>query len=213
MTHQKLRATALALLLGLAALGAVMARAVIEGELEMQSSDEAFNRGDVRVAANHARRAAVLYAPGAPHVRAAHERLTAIAVGSEALGDSVTARLAWRALRGAVLEVRHVWTPFSSQLAESNRRLARLAVLELPPSADRQAAERRSLARLESLDTPAVGWMVALLAGFCASALGVAWMVLRGVDGEGRGLRAEGRLAACVSLLGVLCWLLAAYHA
>ena len=98
------------------ALGVMTYRAVRDGNQALRASDLAFNRGDLADAVLHARRAATAYAPGAPHTRAARERLRAIAVGSEAAGDAETARLAWGALRAAALETRHVTVPYAAEL-------------------------------------------------------------------------------------------------
>jgi hypothetical protein len=77
---------ALGLLLVVMALTVITVHAISRGEREMTLSDAAFRHADLELALAHARRAAVLYAPGAPHVDAAFARLVAIAVGSEATG-------------------------------------------------------------------------------------------------------------------------------
>ncbi len=55
-------------------MAAVTARAVNDGEGQMRRSDAAFNRGDLLESMLHARGAAVMYAPGAPHVARAYAR-------------------------------------------------------------------------------------------------------------------------------------------
>jgi hypothetical protein len=65
----------------------------------MAQSDEAFHRGDLRTSLYRARDAGLLFVPGAPHVRAAEERLSSIASGAEAEADFDLAWLAWDALR------------------------------------------------------------------------------------------------------------------
>ncbi len=85
---------------------AFSARVILEGESELSASDAAFDRGELASALDHARRAATLYAPGAPHVERAYERLNALALGAEAAGQPKIAFLAWQATRSAALESR-----------------------------------------------------------------------------------------------------------
>ena len=68
------RRLALALLVACVGLGLLTARAVEQGEAAVQESDRAFDQGKVHEAAHHARRAAVYYAPGAPHLHFAVAR-------------------------------------------------------------------------------------------------------------------------------------------
>jgi len=111
----------------LIAIGAVFsARVIMEGDAELVASDAAFDRGELGPALDHARRSATLYAPGAPHVQPAYERLNAIAVGAEAAGQPKVAFLAWQAMRSAALESRHVWLPRAQELERANQNLARL---------------------------------------------------------------------------------------
>ena len=59
-------------------------RSSSQARAAMLESDAAFNAGEIRPATAHARRAATLYVPGAPHVDQAYARLFAIARGAEA---------------------------------------------------------------------------------------------------------------------------------
>src|SRR5690242_19018897 len=121
-----LRRAALGLLLAVLLLATLTGRMVIEGEAALRTSDAAFDRDDLAEAMLHARRVAILYAPGAPHVAAAFARLRAIALGAEALGDINMARRAWGAVRGAALETRHLTVPHQAELDLVNQNLARL---------------------------------------------------------------------------------------
>ncbi|HEX5099309.1 MAG TPA: hypothetical protein VFV94_07400, partial [Polyangiaceae bacterium] len=98
------RHASLALTLVVLALGVMTYRVVRDGEAALAESDAAFNRGDLASAVLFARRAAIAYAPGAPHTRAALARLRAVAVGSEGAADVASARLAWGAIRSAAVE-------------------------------------------------------------------------------------------------------------
>jgi hypothetical protein len=210
-----LRPIATGLLLGVLALAALTARAVTDGEAEMRQSDQAFDRGDLHAATDHARRAAVLYAPGAPHVQAAYERLAAIAVGAESAGKHEIALGAWRAMRGAALETRHVLSPRSAELARANESLARLSIQDphAVPTEDPARALERARQELERDHASAAPWIFVLVAGFLLSVLGLGVGALRGVTPEGTLAPRQARLAAALLAVGVACWTLAVLQA
>lgn len=203
-----LRRTALALLIALLALATLTARAVERGEAAMAESDAAFNRGQVRDAATHARRAAVSYAPGAPHVRAAYERLQAIGVGAEVAGEPEVAMFAWRAMRSAALETRHVALTHHEELERANRELARLEVAVQNPGTERELLREQKIA-WQSLSRP-VGvrlWWVAVLGfGFVSAAAGLTWVMLRGVRPDGALSTSAARWGGLLTLIGAACW-------
>ena len=203
-----LRRVAFALLLAVLMLGVLTARMVREGEAALAKSDAAFDRGDLREAILHARRAAVLYAPGAPHVNAAFARLRAVAVGAEAAGDPEVARQAWGAVRGAALETRHVTAPHQAEIDRANSALARLQTAGAAP-AERTAA----VARLERDDAPRAPWVGVLGAGFGLFLAGLVVLVARGVTPSGKpSWRALG-VAVALALAGLVVWTLAVYRA
>lgn len=149
-----LRGVALGLMLAVLALAAVTARAVGDGEAELKKSDVAFNHGRLNAALEHARRAAVDYAPGAPHVARAYARMIAIAVGAEAEGKPELALVAWRAVRGAALETRHLWIPHRRELERANLSLARLEAAPAPPPDARQITGPLSPSAASSVGAP-----------------------------------------------------------
>jgi hypothetical protein len=220
LSARALRAASGALVSVLLALGIMTARAVQEGEAALEASDTAFNRGDVRGAAFHARRAAIWYAPGAPHVDRAYARLLAVAKGAEALGDRETALYAWNAVRGAALETRHAWVPRAGDLEEANRNLARLGSTKPagPESAVRQTspAERRSADRervaqeLSAPVTPTPLRSLSLLAGFLLVAAAFAHAAWLGLTPEGRWVRSRLLVSFGLALGGVVVWALGA---
>lgn len=69
------------------------------GVAHLERSDSAFHQNDLLTALREARAAGLAYVPGSGHVRAAEERLEAIARGAEAEGRFDLARRAWDALR------------------------------------------------------------------------------------------------------------------
>ena len=203
-----LRRIAFGLLVLVLLLAALTARVVLEGEAELRKSDAAFDRGDLREAVLYARRSAVLYAPGAPHVAAAYARLAAVALGAEATNQVDVARLAWGAVRGAALETRHFWTPREADLARANASLARLS------SADGALADRSRMTRaLARDDAPRAPWILVLGLGFGLFAAGLLLSSVRGVSATGQ-ISAKGLLVSLlVMLLGVACWTLSVYRA
>jgi hypothetical protein len=185
----------------------------VDGEQEMRLSDEAFHTGDVRTATLHARRAAVLYAPGAPHVRPAYDRLVAIALGAEAAGDTDVARTAWRAVRGAALETRHLWIPHQAELDRANGNLARLQTLRAKTATDEQPELRQALAELARDDAPRAVWVIVLALGFACATIGLALLGWRGVSPAGKITLSSAKLGLVLALLGAACWTLAVFRA
>lgn len=116
--------------------------ALRRGAAEMRASDAAFDAGELTSAVRHARRAASLFVPGAEHVADGYERLKAVAIGAERARDTGLAMTAWRAVRAAALDSRHLWVGRPSELAQANANLARLSgaaeadALEAPHAAE-----------------------------------------------------------------------------
>ncbi len=197
------------------ALATMTYRAVREGNDALRESDRAFHRGDLADAVLYARKAATAYAPGAPHTRAARERLRAVAVGSEAAGDLDMAYLAWGALRSSALETRHVTVPYAEELTEATERL-RILALKAPAAPDerrREQARRELEQHYDRIPGPAP-WASALLGtGFLLAIGGLAVVALRGLTREGRIVwqRLGPGLGAFVG--GALLWAIAVYFA
>jgi hypothetical protein len=196
------------------AFAAMTFRVVHDGEEALAESDRAFNRGDLPAAVLYARRAAIAYAPGAPHTRAALARLRAVAVGSEGVGDIGSARLAWGAIRAAAVETRSFIEPYAAEREEADRALARLVSEPQASDADARAralAEaKESLARIPG---PSPGGSLLLLVGLGLSAFGIGVVAVRGITREGRLIPRAFALGALVFALGVACWTFAAYRA
>jgi hypothetical protein len=209
-----LRRASLALLLLVLALGVMTFRVVRDGEDALARSNEAFNRGDLANAVLFARRAAIAYAPGAPHTRAALARLRAIAVGSEGVGDLASARLAWGAIRAAAVETRFLVEPYRTERGEADQALARL--LAGSGSSDGATSERalaRAREALARIPGPSPADSLVLLLGFGLSALGVGLVAARGLTREGRVIPRAFTLGLLLFAAGVACWTFAAYRA
>ncbi len=200
---------------GFVAVGAALtARVVLEGQAELVKSDAAFNAGDLRPALEHARRSATLYAPGAPHVDRAYERLTAIALGAEAAGQPKTAFLAWQAERSAALESRHLWVAHASELERANQNLARLEVLARGASdAESGKLEQQAQRRLDADSAPDPAWIAVLGAGFLLALGGLGLFSFQGVDRAGRISPRRAQLGVALFAIGAACWAFAAYKA
>ncbi len=214
-----LRGVALGLMLAVIALATLTARAVVDGQSEMRASDAAFDQGQLRDSLDHARRAAVLYAPGAPHVGAAYARMIAIAVGAESTGHPRTAEIAWRAIRGAALETRHLWIPRKAELDRANANLARLEAQAqaqargAPDAKQLHADEKRALADLDRDTAPRGNWVIVLGLGFALAVSGLGIVGLRGVGPGGELLLERSRVGLVLAVVGVVCWLLAVWRA
>lgn len=208
------RRASLALTLVVLAFAAMTFRVVHDGEQALTDSDQAFNRGDLANAVLYARRAAIAYAPGAPHTRAALARLRAVAVGSEGVGDLASARLAWGAIRAASLETRFFVEPYAAEREEADRALARLiagaGATDTETRARGLAQARAELARIPG---PSPAGSLLLVVGLALAALGTAWVGVRGITREGRLMPKAFTLGVVVFALGVACWTLAAYRA
>jgi len=196
-------------------LGAVLsARVIVEGEAELSASNAAFDRGDLSLALDHARRSATLYAPGAPHVGRAYERLHALALGAESAGQPQLAFAAWQAVRSAALESRHVLIPRENELARANENLARLeALLRATDEATRAGNQSRALAVLAADDAPRPAWIALLGCGFLAALCGLLLFSFRGFSPTGRVSLGRARVGLVLFAIGAVCWTLAAYKA
>ncbi len=199
------------------ALGAITGRVIWAGETEIAASSTALQQGDLREATTRARRAAGWYAPGAPHVRVAYERLVAIATAAEGHGDRDLALLAWRGIRTAAIESRWLVTPHETELDRANRAIARIeSAAPRPPGTRTEPPQRIEQQQLNALlrdEAPRVPWVVALVLAFFAWAGGLAWAVQRMARApEGRTL-AHARVGFFVALAGIAVWVVALFRA
>jgi len=194
-------------------LGAVVVRVFWDGHAALAAGDAAIARGDAQTAMTEWRRAARWYAPGAPHVAAAYERLETLAKTADDKGDKQTALDAWRAIRSSILATRSVYTPFPARLAAANARIADLmAADDRAPGtvAEKRAYHYELLARD---DSPRVGWALVALAGFAAWVGGGFWFARRGVSEDGKLVRRTAARAGLAIALGIIVWMLGLWQA
>jgi hypothetical protein len=186
------------------------ARAVWVGEAELKKSDRAFDAGRVASSLEHAERAAVEYAPGAPHVSLAFERMQAVASGAERRGQFELALDAWRAIRSALLQTRHPLSPDSELLERANGHIARL---EAEMAQAPRSVQAELQAQLEETARPHTLRLLLLGGGLGALVLGLFGFALFAVPRQGPLRRGPLWLASGAVLLGLLCWVFAAVQA
>ncbi|HLM72625.1 MAG TPA: hypothetical protein VK459_08035, partial [Polyangiaceae bacterium] len=208
-------------ILGIAAVavvtGAATIRVILAGEREIAQSTAALRAGNPHEAAVHARRAAGWYAPGAPHVRVAYDRLIALATAAEGLGNREIALLAWNGVRTAAIETKWIVQPHAEDLERANRAIARIsAATPLPLGANAEPApvlERKYLETLARDESPRTGWIAALVVAFAAWIGGAVHLARRALTPSGRVLWGKALPGIVTIALGALLWILAYWRA
>jgi len=186
------------------------ARVVVSGEAELRASDAALDRGEVEDAVVHARRAASLYAPGAPHVTDAYRRLVALALAAEAHHRRDTALFAWRSVRQAALDSRWLLTPHASDKGHAEEEIARLSALGVHENAEPdRLIEARQLSLLRHDERPRTGWIVVLLLGVAAMAIGATRATRSASGTAGRLDWTAAKRDGLLALAGLVAWLFA----
>jgi hypothetical protein len=197
--------------------GAATGRVIYAGEKEIALSTAALKTGDPHGAAEHARRAAGWYAPGAPHVRVAYDRLIALGTTAEGLGDRETALFAWEGVRLAAIETRSIVSTHEAELDRANRALTRLtAAAPRPPGTRTEPPATIERAQLEALardEAPRTRWVVGLVLAALAWTGGALWVVRRGVDATGRVAWKRALPGLVMTGAGIALWLLSLWRA
>jgi hypothetical protein len=198
-------------------LGVVITRVFVDGRRALGEGDAAMARQDAAAALVGWRRAARWYAPLAPHVADAYDRMEALARAADEEGDRALALDAWRAIRSSVLATRSFYTPFADRLAAANDRIATLMAAEEQRAGaepgDEAARRELHLGLLERDDSPSIPWTLLALAGFAAWVGGGFWLARRGVTADDRLDRRTATRAAVLIALGLLLWMLGLYRA
>jgi hypothetical protein len=194
-------------LAGLAALGI---RVVREGRSALAEGDDALEAkrpGDAIAAWETAAR---WYLPGAPHVDEAYDRLLDFARTHNSL-------TAWRAVRGAALATRSLWTPHEADLAEANAAIAQLSADD--PDAARAGGTDRGLrvawhaGQLASDPRPSRPATALAILGIISWLAGIAVLIRRGVDDDNKLVRRNALVGAAMAVGGVLAWAVGLYSA
>jgi hypothetical protein len=213
----KLKSVLGAVLMIVTVVGVVTLRVVVGCELEIAESSRALVGGNVRDATVHARAAALWYAPGAPHVRVAYERLMALGKAAEEHHDAKAALFAYNAVMGASSSTRWLVAPHRADALKAAEAIARIESTEPRPPAEAlepaPEIEKKELAALSRETGPRPEWIVALAASFVALVAGLAWVVFRGFDGAGRFLGRQAAGGLVLGVAGALVWIASMYVA
>jgi hypothetical protein len=197
-------------------LGVIVTRVFWDGRAALAAGDEAIAHGDVDGAVVAWRRAARWYAPGAPHVADAYQRLEAVAREAEAHGDARGALAAWRAIRSSVVATRSFYTPYADRLEAADERIAALMAAEekaADPARDEAARKSFHLALLARDESPRLAYTVLALCGFAAWVGGGYWFARRGVTADDQLDRREALRAAALIVAGMAAWMIGLYWA
>ncbi len=194
-------------------LGMATARVVLSGEAEILASNTALDAGDAREAIVRARRAARWYAPGAPHVAVAYDRLFALAVASEKNRRDDLALLAWRGVRVSVIETRWLMSPRPEHLERANSEIARI-MAKRPRSAEPDARIRtEELQNLKRHEPPRTLWVALLASGFVLLCTGLFVWGRQVGAAAGRLAWREAKSGAFLTVIGAAIWLVAVWRA
>ncbi len=211
--RSRLAAILVAWAVAVAALGAITARIVVSGEAEIAASTAALIAGDAHEAVVRARRAAGWYAPGAPHVAVAYERLIALAQAAEEHKRRDIALLAWRGIRTAALETRWLIVPHRDELQRANAEIARLSELAGHGDGSSGAIADQQLVLLAAHQAPRLMWVMLLIASFGLVIARALWWARLAAGTGGRLRWARAHYPAALTLLGIALWLLALWRA
>ena len=212
----KRRALVIAIVV-LGAVGAIATRVFVDGRAALAEGDAAIAKGDLPTAVARWRRAARWYAPLAPHVEGAYQRLTGLAEEAEARNDVGNALEAWRAVRSSILATRWLVTPRAALLARANGRIAALMAKTEGASADpgKTEPERAAwhLALLSKDEAPSVGWTLLALLGLATWLGGGAHLAWRGFTADDRLDPRHAVRAGLFVLVGLVAWAAGLYLA
>jgi hypothetical protein len=191
---------------------APIVRVVVEGRGEERASETALSVGDAVGATVHARRAAMAYAPFAPHVARAYHRLRTIALDAETHGNPEAALFAWRAVRSASIGSSYVVPTAARERREADGAIARLQVMTRAASLPAHRANAPDLVRryaddLDADNVPDRGRVAVLLGGLVALIGGGIWWVKDALSADGRVDVSRAKGAAALVVLGGIGWI------
>ncbi len=194
-------------------LGVATLRVIVSGEEELDKSTAALDAGDAREAIVRARRSARWYAPGAPHVDVAYDRLIALAGAAEENRHDDLALLAWRGVRVAVIETRWIVSTRPQHLKRANEEIARITAKVPKVAAPDPRMRAEALQLLMRHEPPRLQWVGLLVTGFVLLATGL-FVWARQVSAAGGRLQwNQAKLGTVLSIIGALCWLIAVWRA
>jgi hypothetical protein len=188
-------------------LALVSLRVVLAGEAAIARGTEALEAADVGRAIAESEAAASWYAPGAPHVRVAYARLSAIADEAERRRQRTVALSAHRAVIAASEQTRWLVAPHAGDAQRSREAVARIEATG--PRSDSQASEPAQTIEAEQLRSmarelgPRRGFALLFVASFVCVLAGVALLLWRALDETGRVDGARSRVPVALAALGL----------
>ncbi|HEX6242038.1 MAG TPA: hypothetical protein VFZ61_14110 [Polyangiales bacterium] len=194
--RQLRRSLAFVALALLALLSLMSARALLEARAQLGRAESALAAGDAAGALTHLRLAARWDAPGNVYAQRALTNLEQLGRAADQRGDPALALRAYRAIHAALHASRGVHIRHPELLERADARIAELMAREPAPARDaglsaaERAARYRELLRLKAPRT--LGVLLAC-GGFFTWILAFAALVLRGLDDEGRVVKAVAR--------------------
>jgi len=194
------------------ALVVVAIRLLVDSRIALRAGEMSETRGDRLEAIRHYQDAARLYLPASPYVRAALDRLEAVAAAAAQAGDGPSVRAALEAERGAILATRSLYIPNGSRLPSIEHRLARLLAAtedrSVAPGVSFEARAAWHLERLARRPGPALAHVVLALVGlvlWVGSAIG---FVSKGLDARLHLRRRYAMIAGVAFAVGLSMFLL-----
>jgi hypothetical protein len=192
-----LRRTLAFVALGLVALLSLMSvRAVLEARRQLTHAEAALAQRDLPRAVSHLRLSARWDSPGNVYAQRALTNLEQLASAAALRGDESLALRAYRAVHGSLHAARGVSIRHAELLARADAQIARLMARQPAAQSDAglspEARERR-YRELLALKTPRVLGVLLACGGFFCWTLAFAALVLRGLDDEGRIVKAIAR--------------------
>lgn len=194
----------------LAALGLVFAllvgRMLHGARSELERARAAGSRGDGERARLHLRRALAYYLPGNPWVEQAATELQRQAEREQRAGNSAAALESWRALRGALLQLRGSYQPYAERLAAIDDQVALLsaAQADAAPAWRNADGHQRLRARLAVPRDPRPLGVAAALLGFVLWIGGTFALLLVGLTPRLEWVPGRGRRLVLAVALGLV---------
>jgi hypothetical protein len=180
----------------LALLTLMSLRALLEAHAQLQRAQGALAAADLPRAVAHLRLAARWDAPGNLYAQRALAHLEQVASAAEQRGDGELALTSYRAVHAALHASRGIHIREPALLARADARIAALMARQEGAHKDVGVSlaerERRYLGLLQ-LKAPRALGVVLACGGFFCWALAFAALVLRGLDDEGRIVKAVAR--------------------
>lgn len=197
MTRFSFRRSVAFFVLSVGALAALMTtRSVIEARAEFVHAERSLASQDLANAVVHLRLAARWDAPFNVYAERALDQLERIGQAAEQRGDAFLALRAYRGLHAALHATRGIHVSDAARLARVDARIAALMAAAQPAPLTASLSPKEREQRYRALLTPpspnALGVLLAC-GGFFTWVLAFAALILRGLDNEGRIVKAVAR--------------------